>query len=308
MPTISETSTVRVAKTVSALGRSMPKATNSASRPFASTEADEEARSRTRARRSPALERSRSEHLAPRWRRSSAASRTRASRWAIVIESVLAITKLPTNSAMPPNASRNFCRKPRKSVVSSASCFRLLRVRFAPACRTAGSAETARGASAASTPGLRRHVDLVELAHLVEELLGGRQVEDRQRRAADRGRRRRACAIPVTRYCLHRAARRRRRSGLPDRVVLLAARSPRRSRSRRAPCGQLPDDECQRVEARSPVRVDAEARGRARRRSRSPCRSARRAGPGRRSRPRPSATSGERADLARAPTPGRTAA
>jgi hypothetical protein len=42
-------------------------------------------------------------------------------RWAIVIESELAITKLPTNSATPPNASRNPRRNPMNSSVSSAS-------------------------------------------------------------------------------------------------------------------------------------------------------------------------------------------
>ena len=42
-------------------------------------------------------------------------------RWAIVIESELAMTKLPTNSATPPKPSRNFCRKEMKESVSFAS-------------------------------------------------------------------------------------------------------------------------------------------------------------------------------------------
>ncbi len=42
-------------------------------------------------------------------------------RWAIVIERELAMTKEPTNSAMPPNASRNVCRKVMNSFVPSAS-------------------------------------------------------------------------------------------------------------------------------------------------------------------------------------------
>ena len=52
--------------------------------------------------------------------RSVASSRVR---WAIVIESVFAITNAPTKSATKPNASRNFCRNERNEVVSLASCF-----------------------------------------------------------------------------------------------------------------------------------------------------------------------------------------
>ena len=50
--------------------------------------------------------------------RSVASSRVRC---AIVIDSEFAITKLPTNSAMPPNASRKSWRKLRKLSVSFAS-------------------------------------------------------------------------------------------------------------------------------------------------------------------------------------------
>jgi hypothetical protein len=42
-------------------------------------------------------------------------------RWAIVIESVFAITNDPTKSAIPANASRNFWRKPMNSFVPLAS-------------------------------------------------------------------------------------------------------------------------------------------------------------------------------------------
>ena len=51
-------------------------------------------------------------------------------RWAIVIDSEFAITKLPTNSAMPPNASRKSWRKLRKlsvSLASSRACASLVR-------------------------------------------------------------------------------------------------------------------------------------------------------------------------------------
>ena len=51
---------------------------------------------------STSTERSTCRRVAPSVR-SVASSRVR---WAIVIDSVFAITKLPTNSAMPPNASR----------------------------------------------------------------------------------------------------------------------------------------------------------------------------------------------------------
>ena len=54
--------------------------------------------------------------LAPRVRR-MANSRVR---WAIVIDSELAITKLPTNSAMPANASRNVLKNDRNELVASA--------------------------------------------------------------------------------------------------------------------------------------------------------------------------------------------
>ena len=81
------------------------------------------------------------------WRRDAPSVRSVANsrvRWAIVIESELAITKLPTKSAMPPNASRNFCRKEMKDWVSLASSLGL------------------RGAG----PNLRaRREDLVDLLH-----------------------------------------------------------------------------------------------------------------------------------------------
>ena len=46
-------------------------------------------------------------------------------RWAIVIESELAITNAPTKSAMPPNASRKSCRNEMNAVASCASFARL---------------------------------------------------------------------------------------------------------------------------------------------------------------------------------------
>ena len=98
MPISSETTTVRVAKTVPFRGRSIPKETKSESRPLA----------RTRPRKSPTTDASTPtanaslntdastcRRLAPIVR-SVASSRVRC---AIVIESVFAITNEPTNSA-----------------------------------------------------------------------------------------------------------------------------------------------------------------------------------------------------------------
>ena len=110
MPTTRQTTTVRVAKTVPAVGRSIPIATNTAFSPFASASP----------RKSPVTEPSipitSASTITERriWRRVApivrrvANSRTRC---AIVIESVFAITKLPTKRAMPANASRKFWMK-----------------------------------------------------------------------------------------------------------------------------------------------------------------------------------------------------
>ena len=121
-PTSSETMIVRVANTVAACGRSIPNDTNREFRPFA----------RPRPRNSPATaatapitsastitERSTCRRVAPSVR-SVASSRVR---WAIVIDSVLAITKLPTNSATPPKASRKSWMMLRKPLVSFVDCW-----------------------------------------------------------------------------------------------------------------------------------------------------------------------------------------
>ena len=113
--------------------------------------------------------------------RSVANSRVRC---AIVIESEFAITKLPTKSAMPPNASRNPRRNEMNesvSLASSAAC-------WAPV-RTCGVRRQDRLDLAhqllVRDVRLGGDVDLVELARLVEEALGGRHVEARQRCAAE---------------------------------------------------------------------------------------------------------------------------
>ena len=106
-------------------------------------------------------------------------------RCAIVIESEFAITKLPTKSAIPPNASR----KPRRNVMNElVSCGVLRRLGGAESrLRGARQDRLARvaGSPRPATLGFAGDRDLVELALLVEEPLGGRQVEAGERRAAE---------------------------------------------------------------------------------------------------------------------------
>ncbi len=105
VPRTIETITVRVAKTRPVCGRSAPNALKSSSRPFARPKPTNRP---TIDARIPVVRPSRTtiqstcQREAPTVR-SVANSRVR---WAIVIESVLAITNAPTKSAMPPNASR----------------------------------------------------------------------------------------------------------------------------------------------------------------------------------------------------------
>ena len=113
--------------------------------------------------------------------RSVANSRVRC---AIVIESEFAITKLPTKSAMPPNVSRNPRRNEMNesvSFASSAACWAPVRT-----CAFAGRIVlTWVDQMLVRDVGLGADVDLVELAGLVEQALGGRHVEARQRCPAD---------------------------------------------------------------------------------------------------------------------------
>ena len=109
VPTSSETITVRVANTVCPCGRSIPKVTNNLLSPFA----------RARPRKSPITEPTTpmtnasmtTDHSTCRREapsvRSVANSRIRC---AMVMERVFAITKAPTKSAIPANASRMYCR------------------------------------------------------------------------------------------------------------------------------------------------------------------------------------------------------
>ena len=105
VPTRSDTTMVRVARTMPAWGRSAPSTTNRALRPFASP----------MPARMPTIELPRPTTVAsamtPRmtWRRDAPSVRNVASsrvRWATVIDSVLKMTKEPTNRAIAANASR----------------------------------------------------------------------------------------------------------------------------------------------------------------------------------------------------------
>ena len=122
------------------------------------------------------------------WRREPPSVRRVANsrvRWAIVIESEFAITKLPTKSAMPAKASRKPCRKVMNSFVSAAS---------SSACSEASSHLAVGGRTcsiswtsfAVETPGSAATAISSSLPCLVEDLLSRGQVEARKRGAADR--------------------------------------------------------------------------------------------------------------------------
>ena len=116
-PTASDTTIVLVASTVAAWGRSMPNDLNSELSPFASPMPT----SSPAAEASSPITSASSITVRRTWRlvapsvRSVASSRVRC---AIVIDSVLAITKLPTNNAIPAKASRKFWMMLRKPLVS----------------------------------------------------------------------------------------------------------------------------------------------------------------------------------------------
>ena len=121
IPTSSEITIVRVLNTVDACGKLIPNDTSSELSALASS----------RPRNSPTIDASvpianASTSTERRtWRRDAPSVRSVASsrvRWAIVIDSVFAITKLPTNSAIPPNASRKSWKMLRKPLVSFVAC------------------------------------------------------------------------------------------------------------------------------------------------------------------------------------------
>ena len=98
-------------------------------------------------------------------------------RCATVIASVLAITKLPTNRAMPPKPSRKYLKTLSPAWVSLLSA--------PPARRRSSPASFRRAAGGSGGSTRRRHAlfgadtDEVELALLVEQPLCGREVENR---------------------------------------------------------------------------------------------------------------------------------
>ncbi len=185
-PTTIETITVRVLTTVPLLGSVRPAALNSANSPWArprpASRPTTEATNPT-ASDSIRIERSTCRREAPSVRR-VANSRVR---WAIVIESELAITKLPTNRATPAKTSRNVFRKERKPVVAEAS----LVACWAPVRTWVSSGSTVRISATSRwglTPGLGADADVVELAELAEQALRGREIKPGQGGPADRAR------------------------------------------------------------------------------------------------------------------------
>ena len=122
IPTASEMMIVRVLNTVEAWGRLIPNDTSSELSALASS----------RPRNRPMIDASvpitnastRTERRT--WRRVAPSVRSVASsrvRCAIVIDRVLAITKLPTNRAIPPNASRKSWKMLRNPLVSLVACW-----------------------------------------------------------------------------------------------------------------------------------------------------------------------------------------
>jgi len=111
---------VLVPNTIPLFGSVKPTASNSLKRPFASPSP---AKSPITEARVPITRPSTTIDLST-WRRLAPSVRNVASsrvRWVMVIDSELAITKLPTNSAMPPNTSRNVRRNEMNEFVCFAS-------------------------------------------------------------------------------------------------------------------------------------------------------------------------------------------
>ena len=186
VPTSRQTMIVRLSSTRLVVGRSMPSALNSALIAFAKPSP---ARMPTTEPITPIVSASSSTELST-WRRVAPSVRSSASsreRCATVIENVLKIRNAPTSTAMNANASRPVVRNARPSRMSSpslsASCAAVR------TCAVGGSSDAIwrwRLALAdAVAAGDEREVDL---ALLVEQLLGGREVEDDEGGPAEPGR------------------------------------------------------------------------------------------------------------------------
>ena len=122
IPMASATTTVRVSSTSPLLGSVKPTASKSLNRPFASPMP---ATTPTIEASTPVTSASTITDVST-WRRDAPIVRSVANsrmRCAIVIESELEITNAPTNSAMPPNASRKLWRKEMNEVASEESFF-----------------------------------------------------------------------------------------------------------------------------------------------------------------------------------------
>ncbi len=117
IPTANATMIVRVLNTVDVWGRLIPNDTSSEFNPLASSSP----RNRPTTEASTPITNASISTERRTWRRVAPSVRSVASsrvRCAIVIDRVLAITKLPTNSAIPPNASRKSWKMLRNPLVS----------------------------------------------------------------------------------------------------------------------------------------------------------------------------------------------
>ena len=167
------------------------------------------------------------------WRRVAPSVRSVASsrvRCAIVIESVFAITNVPTNSAIAAEREQEVVDDREEAVRVLGGLLRPARPPSAPACRRQDRLDLGSRAAAGSCRFAAAMLIESSFPSLWKSLLRGREVEDRDRRAAER---RDAADLDdagdlVRRY----RAVRDHADRLADLEVLLAARCARRSRPR----------------------------------------------------------------------------
>ena len=178
-------------------------------------------------------------------------------RWATVIESVFAITKAPTKSAIAAKASRKYLRNESWSVMSFELCFA-----WSEPVRTCVFGGSTFWISATSfepeTPGLAATSIWSSWFSLVEERLRGREVEDRQRRARERALAAEANDPDELERLLLTGARDDPHE-LADLVVLPAGRMLV-GRDLVRPVRPAARGELERVELRRPVRAEGKAR------------------------------------------------
>ena len=181
----SETITVRGLRSSPVFGSVKPACSKSQNRSLASAEPEEEP---DRGRRATPMTNDSSRTERSIWRRDAPIVRSVANsrvRCAIVIESEFAITNAPTKSAMPPNASRKFCRKLVNAFVSLASVSAWPSPLRTCVCWRQDRRGSGASSAASPTPGFLATRIWSSLPFLLEQALRGREVEAGERRAAD---------------------------------------------------------------------------------------------------------------------------